>query len=252
MNGEYWITEGGDVMYADGDIGDYNHEAYVIQQAQSQVVQASDLDEYEYDRGEYVDWDKFMEDLPRHTYEELSGQAKSIEEKQRLRQQYELDPEVFTYRALKEMGIDDDTYAIATGFGDAREFAMKKWGWKRVQGTNVESWTLNPDDFQTIARGLGEIMEQEGVDDDSLQFHISVYSTGQSFDMTITELEQGRPNTINQHQASIDRQNQAMNISAKNYVNQLDRQNQHDYYKNKPLGDWITWLTDRVLNDNSF
>jgi len=30
--GEWWITDTGDVLYADGDVGDYNHEMYVIEQ----------------------------------------------------------------------------------------------------------------------------------------------------------------------------------------------------------------------------
>jgi len=29
--GEWWITNTGDVLYADGDTGDYNHEAYVLE-----------------------------------------------------------------------------------------------------------------------------------------------------------------------------------------------------------------------------
>jgi len=32
VDGEWWITDTGDVLFADGDVGEYNHEMYVIEQ----------------------------------------------------------------------------------------------------------------------------------------------------------------------------------------------------------------------------
>jgi len=32
VDGEWWITNTGEVLFADGDVGDYNHEAYVLEQ----------------------------------------------------------------------------------------------------------------------------------------------------------------------------------------------------------------------------
>lgn len=43
--GEYWITDSGDVIYADGDIGDMNHETIIIDQLTGTFLNIFDIDE---------------------------------------------------------------------------------------------------------------------------------------------------------------------------------------------------------------
>lgn len=38
MRGEYWIDENGDVDFADGDIGDRNHEGIVIDRVARMII----------------------------------------------------------------------------------------------------------------------------------------------------------------------------------------------------------------------
>lgn len=147
MGGEYWITDDGSVMFADGDIGDYNHEAHVIQTLQAQF--APD----EFNLGEYVDWEAFQKALVAEAQTELQPG-----------QQLE-DPADIIYNKLKERGMNDEQINIANGHGDARLFAMKNWGWKRMQGTNIETNTLAPQDISAIQSGVGEVLESEGIDE---------------------------------------------------------------------------------------
>ena len=78
---------------------------------------------------------------------------------------------------------------MAEGYGDAREYAMKHWGWKRVVDNNVETWTLTPQDMQMIASGYGDIDDEL---EDNTEIYIYVYSTGQHHEATLGALEQGR------------------------------------------------------------
>jgi len=43
LQGEYWFDENGNTMYADGDVGDMNHEAYVIQRCVGEITSIFDI-----------------------------------------------------------------------------------------------------------------------------------------------------------------------------------------------------------------
>jgi hypothetical protein len=231
INGEYWIYDDGFVQYADGDIGDQSHESLAIQSVQGNIVSNTD-DPYKYDRLEYIDWDQFIQDI---------GQEGEHE-----------DEEENVLSWMRENGISDEEYAVASGMMDAREYGMKHLGWKRVQGNNVESWTLTPSDLKAIASGLYEICDQEGIPQEDFEnpdytFYVSVYSTGRSFELNLNQMRQGTTNTINQQTAKINTQAQA----ASNYVKDLEKQSPYDYYKNKPIGDWYIpfeeWFLQREM-----
>ena len=147
--GEYWITNDGNAMYADGDIGDYNHESYVIQQIQSQY--APD----EYDRMEYVDWEQFEKDIAKQGYHKALAAARTPEEKKEVDEYWDSDDYLNQY-FKNELGMSDDEIIIARGHSgiDPREFAIKHWGWKRVVDENIETWYATANDMTTIASGL--------------------------------------------------------------------------------------------------
>ena len=54
LDGEYWITNDGSTMYADGNVGDYNHEAYVIEYVQAEIASSFNVDV----EIQFTDWDK--------------------------------------------------------------------------------------------------------------------------------------------------------------------------------------------------
>jgi hypothetical protein len=74
----------------------------------------------------------------------------------------------------------DDAFGIAWGASnhDARVYAMKYDGWKRVARSNIETWTLTRDDLATIARGLAGALGVIGPDE---AFNIEVRSTGKYY-----------------------------------------------------------------------
>ena len=158
----------------------------------------------------------------------------------------------------------EERFSIANGRGDAREYAIEKWGWKRVAGNNIESRSLTSKDMQAIARGIGEIDEMMA---DDAVFSISIYGN-QHYDVTLAELEAGRLNSQDseveqnyvqqttqgleqkrrQQQKWLDVQRDA----ASKQVRDVDIKNMHPYYQNKPLGDcnlnsFQRWMNHRLI-----
>jgi len=139
FRGEWWIADGR-AEFADGDIGDKNHEAVVIETVQRQWA------DDEFSMYEMVDWEGFENSL----FEE------AVDEKGLNREEIH-DPEPFVYEALKQRGMSDEEILVARGQGtriDIRGYAMKTWGWKSVHGNYITSWTLTPKDLKEIADGL--------------------------------------------------------------------------------------------------
>lgn len=218
ITGEYWITEGGDVQYADGDIGTYNHEGYVVDTIQRQIIDAFGLDQ-DFDQGEFVDWDGFVKELIREKRAEYGWEEDDSEpDYSDSDSEIHSDDEILA-KAIAEEGITQEEFDLAQGHGDARLHAVKKWGWKVVHGHYISTWTLQDQDKKAIARGIGEILEQESGSDsegwDELEFRITVVSTGKSFDMTLAELE-GHQQNINPTGAEIDTYNKSFSNVGKN------------------------------------
>lgn len=74
----------------------------------------------------------------------------------------------------------DDAFGSAWGASnhDARVYAMKYDGWKRVARSNIETWTLTCDDLATIAKGLADALGVLGPDE---TFNIEVRATGKYY-----------------------------------------------------------------------
>lgn len=240
IDGEWWIDDGGSVMYADGDIGDYNHEFHVMDLIHHQI--ADKVGYYKDD----IDWEELKAFIEQQEYQEQYKLA-SPQVKQQLEQRWnkwhqtpQNNYSPWFKQSVRKHQIKDKEIALAEGFGDAREYAIKEWGWKRVQGHNVESWRLTPNDLKIIARGLGDIMEQEGIEPEAEQdpdftFHVSIFSTGRSFELTMAQLEAGVTGTLSPVNADINR-NQA---AAMQQARGIERQQQLPFYRDKPIGDSV-------------
>ena len=138
LRGEYWL-DSGQSMFADGDIGDMNHEGYAIDNAQREILSAMDGDEFS--EGDGVDWDGFIAHL-----EEVHGDEDGY------------------LAAMKEAGISDELYQTALGMGDVRQYAAEQWGWIRVHGNDVQMRDLSQ--LDDLASGLADA-HQDDVDGQS-------------------------------------------------------------------------------------
>ena len=180
VRGEYWIDNTGNVMEASGN-GDFDHTAYVLDYAQHALTDGEDYEEWKLSRTmevleekkELLEQQKSdMEDAEQDTTQ-IDAQIYEIWEQSR-------DLNYHYYDLLFENLPPDEKELlnVAEGHRDAREFAMKKWGWKRLESRHVETWTLTVRDLEVIANGLYEAYGEDN--EESLMsetFSIYVFST---------------------------------------------------------------------------
>lgn len=189
LYGEWWITESGQAVYADGDVGDMNHEGYVINSIQSQYA------DDEFNNGDHVDWDRFINSLIHEKIQQAYANPAIMQEVLRIMgissidQMSTMDTQELGYALLKERGISEEEINIANGQGDARLFAMKNWGWKRVQKNNVETYNLTSQDLINIVHGLYDAYQEEA---ETALFNIWVVSNKKWYqNIPLAEMESG-------------------------------------------------------------
>lgn len=222
IQGEYWIDQYGGVQYADGNIGDYNHEGYVISQLQAEIA-----DKYnpKYNRGEYVDWEKMWADIMKKyqkKYPKIQNETELLDV------------------ILDDLGVSNEEYSVANGVGDARLYGMKNWGWKRVEGNNVETWNLTAKDMTVIADGIEEILSHnydEETPDSEIEIFIHVYSVKKDFEYTLEQLKNGGTTPIKPGTGFDAKQTHHTN-AAQNYLAQQKPSN--SFYKG-----FAEWLKNR-------
>jgi hypothetical protein len=204
--GEWWITESGDALFADGDTGDYNHEAYVLE---SILGGHFDLDDPE------------TPDM----YE--IGNLPSQE--------------------LLESGLSQEEINVITGFTDAREFAMKNWGWVRVADKYVQSWYITSSTLKNISEGL---FEAYGAEAFKSTYVVESLSNGKNYSpVPYSVIDSGNPRNLMQY-----REFDVMNLSrGKNWYKKAQQANIRHY---EDVGHGvedkmnILWISD--LSGNNF
>jgi hypothetical protein len=193
QTGEWWIMDG-QAVFADADVVEMNHEAYVIDFIKRKYAYN------EFDKGEWIDWDGFKKALAMEAFEEEYGKRPT----EQYYDKYKDKMEDLYLKKLKEMGMTDEEYALAEGIGDAREYGLKNLGWKRVKQNNVQSQTLTVDDLKDIANGLYDI--NNDLDENSdVEFNIEVVSTGAFYtNVPYKLISYGAPSQLREYQNAYD------------------------------------------------
>lgn len=165
-HGEWWIDEYGGVEFADGDTGEKNHEAVVIERLSYEILSHFDIDESEANVTEYLDdIKKTLVDDGRLTANEErlwndGGQIQIIIDK--LLEDNAMGDKEQTKNAVHVVFNHNNR--------DARDYAMKYWRWKIMKTFNsnieVQTWFLKPEDLTMIVKGIWEIMDNDTERDD--------------------------------------------------------------------------------------
>lgn len=172
QQGEWWIQDGS-AMFADGDIGDYNHEAMVIETVRSNIA-GYDEDWEGWKRQEALEIlaakKQELEQLKLNT-EDTSEIDEKLYEIWKMEQDIDYyAPEIISEN-LNELGITEEDWGIAEGHGDARLYGMQKYGWKRLESNHIETWTLTPRDMSSISSGLYDAYDENAT---RLKYYIHV------------------------------------------------------------------------------
>lgn len=162
LQGEFWLIDG-TAVYADGDVGDINHEGMVIQQLTAELVEevndecGSRLD------SEYVDMTRIEDVIRKHLDMDPMDR----------------DQDKIENFIIEELQFPKVKLDVINGQVGAREYGFEVLGWKRVAGSSVETQTLSNHDLKEIADGLWDAY-QEQVEENS--FNIEVRGNGRYYD----------------------------------------------------------------------
>lgn len=191
QNGEWWIYPGGDAQFADGNVGDSNHEGYVIDYVTREI--------YEHFVGSSIDDQMgFLESWEDDLFRSLmSDNRLSEEEINEWKTGYGPAPILVT-KLLEDKVYKDPEQANFAVFGaygsqskDMRDYAMKYLGWKRMTthagSTYLQTWFLTDSDLDTMKRGVGSAwgdLWDDSDEDESAAEHdiyIEIMSNGKEF-----------------------------------------------------------------------
>lgn len=161
-SGEFWITDGQALDASEN--GDYNHESYVIERVSAEVGEHFNL------YSDMPDWSEIESAALKEILDSSDEQSRP-----QIQQKFEDDPDTVIIDYLKNAGVENayDLVEIAHGGGDARNYAIVRWGWKRLEGNNIETWTITPGDMQDIANGLWDAYQEGAL---KSTFNINVYA----------------------------------------------------------------------------
>ena len=193
IRGEYWVQDGY-VQFADGDIGDYNHERYAIEsifgEFREKIAEFAEKLDIE---TEFSKWG----DEP--DTEAISDALTLIYEKLTERKKRPMSGEQASAYIMRSIGCNDDAYRILCGGSGGREYAMEHYGWMAIRGHNVEFYGWSRQRQKEVADAIREILDQEDysaaeeVDPNDMDIWLEDHATGKTWSMTLAELEAEPP-----------------------------------------------------------
>jgi hypothetical protein len=195
ITGEYWVIDGS-VDFADGDVGDKNHEMIAVDHVAGNYVDAVDnlADQYELpsNANHYGEPDiEGIAETLRNIHERLTmGPDDGTEPDPNTLMK---DKQAWQY-IQQQLGCDDDALAILLGGGDARTYAMEKSGWIAIRSNNVELYGYDASRQAEIAEAIEEILWEEGheqeVNPEEVELSIYDHKSGKSWYVTLADLKQ--------------------------------------------------------------
>lgn len=158
IRNEYWIANG-HVEFADGDVGDVNHEylatLHVLHQFLDNIISLAE--EFNIDTSHL--------DLDQPDQNEFAIILGQIRDEVREKEKKEPDADKFIMRQIE---CGKEAYAILiNGKGaDSHGYVMKYEGWIAVRGMNIELYGYDENKRKSLLNGLYEIFDQEGIEED--------------------------------------------------------------------------------------
>lgn len=184
IRGEYWIMDG-DVVFADGDIGDMNHEGYARDSAARRVLDAFGADSDE----EFIDEQTFSESV----IEALNDDGVPANESN------------WAAVAREYLRKNEDAKMLEACFDcvygrteknltpDARSVAVQYFGWIWCRGNSFSIWTYDHAKILAAVNGVIDSEDETGDQDWSeVAININIASTGRRVYATVAELQSGR------------------------------------------------------------
>ena len=200
MQGEWWIQDGGFSVFADGDIGDQNHEGIAFDSALSldgdiqekleitangfdiNLIARTfleenniELEEPSLDELPEIGWQKLVQELDVSTENAARPRAEAL-----------------AYQFLENSGANMKfvEWFQKESPADVREYALENMSWIRVKGSNFEVWKFDEATLKSI-RQADFWDQQEDTDDEKPleesedEIYIEERSTGEGYSVKL-------------------------------------------------------------------
>lgn len=240
IRGEYWITDDGDVWFADGDVGDMNHESYALDHARRRLCDllGNDIDE---DFATDVTFWKKIDEVIGETFEPAAEDMTWRDQARSERKPVELWAQDFLRKKLEEessnvsedLACFDKYWAPAIDAVDVKEHAVAEWGWIWVRGNNCAVAVFDEATRAALDRGISEIADQEGIEGeefDDLEITVSVQSNREHVALKAFEIK-----TAPLTERISDLENDAASRVATEQVRKMDEAAQHPFYRGRHM-----------------
>ncbi len=176
IRGEYWIIDGY-VDFADGDIGDRNHEMIAIEHLLHR----------------YVDNITSLAEEMGIEFDDPQGFA-GVDGELIANVTNEILAQIPVAEFLQRTEMPQDVYVVLFGNGDARNYVIVHDGWIAIRNMNIELYGYDARKQKGLADGLWEIMESEGVElHDELEFALHDFKTNQQTYLTWKDISNPAP-----------------------------------------------------------
>lgn len=217
FRGEWWIDDSGNAMFADGDIGDMNHEAYIIDLVSRELLDMMEI--YVYD--EYTS----LEDNRENIYAVLTEESDWSEEDEKAwheGHEYSLMEQFLVNKYGKiynDIPIKDMFRCVLKQI-DPRNYAMEYLGWIRVVNDNAQAWMLDRVTLKNLAEGLYDAYSEDLIgfellpDDEQPTFTIEALNTGTLYEnVPFGIIDSGQPTRLNPYRNRYIKPQKSNNIS---------------------------------------
>jgi hypothetical protein len=200
IRGEYWV-QNGQVDFADGDIGDQNHEGiaidHVVSKYADEVSSLADelnLGHEALDSG-YNGYDsEAVSKLLWRVYETLTvGRDPDDEDEQGEERDPISDEEADSY-IMKELRCNADAYQILLGRGDARLYVMKYEGWMAIRSHSIEVYGYSDAMRPQVASAIQDVIYEEHnltddeYDPETVEIDLHDLKNNKYYSVTLAEL----------------------------------------------------------------
>ena len=192
VSGEWWLIDGA-AIFADSDIGDMGHEAYVIEGAKSEILEAFGF--WNDEEMRYSDWDEAKQQMVQSAVssgDQDENELITLYGDEYL-EQVPYNSQIFDTIALSK-GLNQEMLDLADGSLDARDYGMRVSGWQRVESHHVETQFLRSSDMKNMANGLYDAYGDDALDQN---FNIEVRSSSKYYsDIPFEVIESGDPGRV--------------------------------------------------------
>jgi hypothetical protein len=235
IQGEWWLLPHGELIFADGDIGESNHSGIVLQEIKTIAIAAFNLEANE-------------EPILENEITELIPEIEKAGESQAIAKIAEVLDSLHPGRLLSQntktaeelIQIIHNPYGSKTP--DPREIAIDRWGWIRIHENHAEIPNMRTETLNRLQNALLEILHETYQDDSGeepetlekqfLRTSFSIYSVRSQHTYKVQIRELTRWNLSRKIGNRIENLAESLRNAGKRAIETLDAKNAPEFYGN--------------------